>query len=268
MDSAVFRKFCQLIYDKSGITLRDGKESMVSARIAKRMRALGLADHEAYLHHVKADSTGDEVVQLLDAVSTNVTKFYREAEHFDFLRECMEAWLKAGQRRFRLWSAASSSGEEPYTIAITIAEACRGFEVDAKLLATDISTRVLERAKAGVYDGDKVEPVPPHLRERHFEKVRTEDGKPAWRVSEALRRLVVFKRLNLAEPPFPMQGPLDIVFIRNVMIYFDNEVRGRLLEEAWRLLKTGGYLLVGHAESLTGMMSRFKTVRPSIYVKG
>ncbi len=265
MEAAIFEAFRDLIYSRSGIALRNGKESMVAARIAKRMRALNIGDHAEYLRRVENDPNGEELVHLLDAIATNVTKFFREAQHFDFIAGRMAEWLAAGQRRFRFWSAACSTGEEPYTLAMTLMEACRGFDGDLKILATDISTRALERAMAGVYGADRVEPVPPALVARYFERRRGE--RDEYQTRDELKRLVVFRRLNLAEPPFPMRGPLDAVFCRNVMIYFDNDVRRRLLAEIERLLKPGGFLLVGHAESLTGMMSNLRTVVPSVYVK-
>lgn len=266
MDKTTFEKFRQVVYDRSGITLGTQKEALVSARVGKRMRALQIATHADYLKYVLEDESGQELVHLIDAISTNVTSFFREAEHFTFLTEVLTQWLGKGQQRFRLWSAACSTGEEPYTIAMTVAEALASSRNDTRILATDISTRVLEKSRMGDYAADKVETVPPPLRARYFEQHRDGDAK-RYRVAESLKRMIVFKRLNLSTPPFPMHGPLDVVFCRNVMIYFDNQVRGRLLNEIYRLLKPGGYLMVGHAESLTGMMSDFKTVRPSIYVK-
>lgn len=261
MEQKIFDAFRSLVYEKSGITLNDGKKALVSARIGKRMRALGMDSHKEYLDCVKEDASGEELVQMLDAISTNVTSFYREAEHFDFLAERLKEWHAAGQKRFRIWSAASSSGEEPYTIAITLLEALPD-EKDTRILATDISTKVLAQCKEGVYRDDKLDPVSPQIKAKYFDKV--EDG---YRIKHNVKNKVLFKRLNLSKPPFPMNGPLDVIFCRNVMIYFDNEVRRRLLEEANRMLKPGGYLMVGHAESLTGMVSDFKTVKPSIYIK-
>ncbi len=267
MDRSTFNQFRKIVYEKSGIQLRDGKESLVCARVGKRMRALGMDDYRAYLRHVIKDQSGEEVVLLLDAISTNVTSFFREPEHFDILAEKLEEWLEAGQRRFRLWSAACSSGEEPYSMAMKLQEAIAGYEnVNARILATDISTKVLEKCAAGMYRDDKVEPVPRTLRLKYFDHERNGEGS-VYKAREALRRPILFKRLNLSSPPFPMRGPMDVIFCRNVMIYFDNDVRRRLLAEAYRLLRPGGYLMVGHAESLTGMMSPFKSVRPSIYVK-
>lgn len=266
MDSALFNKFREIVYENSGIALGEGKEALVCARVGKRMRALGVPDYRAYLQHIKQDESREEIVQLLDAISTNVTSFFRESAHFDFVREAVSKWLAKGQRRFRFWSAACSTGEEPYSLAITLLETFGGRSVDMKILATDISTRVLAHSREGIYEAEKLKQVPSPLRERYFQRVQEVRG-VGYRVTDTLRDLVVFSRLNLATPPFPMRGPLDMIFCRNVMIYFDNAVRTRLLAEAHRLLKPGGYLIVGHAESLTGMMSNMKAVKPAVYVK-
>jgi chemotaxis protein methyltransferase CheR len=265
LDTRTFEKFRDLVYAKSGISLGPQKAALVSARIGKRMRALGMDSYGVYLDFVSGDESGDELVQLLDAISTNVTSFFRESAHFDFLAEVLKKWRAEGQTRFRIWSAASSSGEEPYSLAMTMNEALDS-RCDMKILATDISTKVLGLCQQGVYGADKVKTVPAQWRDRYFDRQGDRQA-PQYVVRANLRKLVLFKRLNLSTPPFAMKGPLDVVFCRNVMIYFDNEVRSRLLQEIYRLLKPGGYLMVGHAESLTGMVSKFKTVQPSVYVK-
>lgn len=267
MDTRTFDRFRDFIYQKSGITLSSGKEALVSARMGKRMRILGLPSHKDYLEYVLADNSGEELVHMLDAISTNVTSFYREPRHFEFLARAVQKWHRAGQRRFRIWCAAASTGEEPYTIAITMLDALGTADVDIRILATDISTRVLQHCVEGVYDEERVEPVPKALRSKYFDRVRR-DGETVYAARAELKRLLVFRRLNLSQPPFPMQGPLDIVFCRNVMIYFDNKVRMALLTEVSRVLRPSGYLMVGHAESLTGMMGSFRTVQPSVYVRG
>ena len=264
MDARTFDKFREIVYEKSGITLGPNKEALVSARVAKRMRALRIPDHERYLEFLLQDSGGEEFVHLIDAISTNVTSFFREANHFDFLRDTVAAWAAKGKRRFRIWCAASSTGEEPYSIAMILLETLRGANV--RILATDISTRVLDACREGTYSEERVQKVPAPLRKKYFYERRNGSGR-TYEVKDLLKDIVVFKRLNLATPPFPMRGPLDIVFCRNVMIYFDNEVRRGLLGEIYRLLKPGGYLMVGHAESLTGMVSDFRSVCPSIYVR-
>lgn len=260
MRPATFEAFCDLVYTRSGIALGPGKEALVSARVGKRLRALGLTSSEEYLRILRHDP-GEELVHFLDAISTNVTSFYRENDHFIFLRQKLLEWKKSGQTRFRCWSCASSTGEEPYSIAMTMAEAL-GWECDFKILATDISTRALACAMQGEYSSEKMKPVPAPLRDAYFARNGT-----AWRVEPRLRERVVFRRLNLSEPPFPMHGPLDFVFCRNVMIYFDNTVRSGLLSGIHGLLRHGGYLLVGHTESLTGVSTSFANVKPSVFTK-
>ncbi|MFW5775255.1 MAG: CheR family methyltransferase [Chitinivibrionales bacterium] len=266
MDKKTFDTIRNLVYDKAGISLNDGKQALVSARLGKRMRALNFSEYKHYLDHLHKDTSGEEIVQLLDAIATNVTSFFRESAHFDFLTEQMRKWVQGGQHRFRFWSAACSSGEEPYTMAMVLRQASEGYSTDTKILATDISTRILGKALQGEYGEEKVKTVPSKLLEKHF-TVENKNGLKTYRVKELLRSMIVFKRLNLSVTPFPMHGPMDAVFCRNVMIYFDNPVRKRLLEEHFRLVKPGGFLFVGHAESLTGMLSGFKLVKPSIYEK-
>ncbi|MDB5047335.1 MAG: methyltransferase, CheR-type [Fibrobacteres bacterium] len=261
-----FEEFRTLVYETSGINLGEGKESLVSSRIGKRMRVLGMDDFRSYLDCLKHASGGDEMVHMLDAISTNVTSFFREPEHFDFVRDTVTEWMRKGQKRFRFWSAASSSGEEPYTLAMTLAECGLTADTDTRILATDISTRILASAREGVYSQSKLAGMPAGFAGKYFSPVR--GASPAGSaVQDRLKAMIVFKRLNLAFPPFPMKGPLDIIMVRNVMIYFDNNVRRNLLADCYRLLKPGGYLLVGHAESLTGLVKEFKCIRPSIYQK-
>jgi chemotaxis protein methyltransferase CheR len=260
-----FQEFRDLLYKASGITLGDGKESLVTSRLGKRMRALELPDFRSYLDFLGTREGEDEMILMLDAISTNVTSFFREAGHFDLIRDLMAEWTRQGQRRFRFWSAASSSGEEPYTLAMTLAE-CLPAGCDVRILATDISTRILAAAQRGRYAASKLESLPPGFASRYFRRVGGGSGE-LYEVDEALKRMILFRRLNLSTPPFPMQGPLDVILVRNVMIYFDNTVRKRLLDECLRLLKPGGYLLVGHAESLAGLTGDFKCLRPSVYAK-
>lgn len=159
----------------------------------------------------------------------------------------LRKWWSEGQRKFRIWSAASSTGEEPYTIAVVVMEALGTQASDVKILATDISTRVLEQEiRHGEYDRNRVEGVPFMLRDKYFDAVRDDYG-AVYRVKDRLKSMMSFRRLNLSTPPFPMRGPLDVIFCRNVMIYFDNQVRARLLEDMYRLLKPGGFLMVGHS---------------------
>ncbi|MBN2799451.1 MAG: methyltransferase domain-containing protein [Deltaproteobacteria bacterium] len=268
MDLALFHRFATLAHRRAGISLHEGKLTLVEARVGKRVRALGLSDAGTYLRFLEDDRTGEELVQFLDVITTNFTSFFREPDHFELLRAQLAQCYQAGQRRVRLWSAASSSGEEPYSMAITLLDTLDDPALDARILATDLSSRMLARAQAGHYLEKAVAPVPPALRQRHFSPTGPDPkGNPQVTVSREARALVTFKRLNLAKPPFPMPGPLDVVFCRNVMIYFDQPVRQALITDIERLLKPGGLLLIGHTETLTGIQSRLGTVRPSVYQK-
>lgn len=266
MKPRTLNRFRDIVYEASGIALSEKKEALVCARVGKRVRALGLGSYEEYLDVLQADRSGSEVVELLDAVCTNVTSFFRDAEQFDFIIEAMRTWIAAGQTRFRFWSAASSTGEEPYSLAMALLEAADGRVLDMKILATDLSTAALARCEAGLYERRRIETIPPAMRDRYMTR-ETHAGEVYYRVRPEIRRMVLFRRMNLSQPPFPMRGPLDAVMCRNVMIYFDNPVRARLLEDVHRLLKPGGYLLVGHAESLTGIMSSLRYVKPAVYTR-
>lgn len=265
LDRKTFVKFCELIFDLAGIKLGPQKAPLVSARIGKRMRALGLNNYKAYYGLVENDRSGQEVEELLNAISTNVTHFYREEQHFKILARLLKKWESAGQRKFRIWCAAASTGEEPYSIAITVKDALPDSS-DVKILATDISTKVLNVAREGLYTTRHIKTIPAPLLRKYFTKENS-PGDTQYRVNDQLKKMFTFTRLNLAKPPFPMQGPFDVIFCRNVMIYFDNMVRRRLLAECYRLVKPGGVLMVGHAESLSGMLSNFKSVEPSVYMK-
>jgi len=266
MEPEAFERFQRIVYEQVGIALGPKKEALVKARVGKRMRALGIDDYEAYLDLIEGDDVGAELTLFLDAICTNVTAFYREAHHFDFVTAQMRACLAQGQRRFRFWSAACSTGEEPLTLAMTLLEATADFDVDVRILATDISTKALDRCLDGCYTADRLAAVPPILRERWFDEIRHGNA-TMYRAKKELREIILFRRMNLSTPPFLMTGPLDAVFCRNVMIYFDKDVRRKLLDEVHRLLKPGGHLIVGHAESLTGIAGDFKYVQPAVYVR-
>ena len=262
MEADTFQAFQHLAYQKAGIYLRPGKAALVQARLARRLRELGLATERDYLERLRKD-TGDELVLFLDAISTNFTKFFREPDHFDTLVRDVEGALAGGQKRFRIWCAGCSSGEEPYTAAMVLEPMLRGR--DWKLLATDISTRVLARAAQGVYTDEEVEPIPEPFKGRYLERVAGEDGARRFAVANKLRERVVFHRLNLANRPYPMKGPMHAVFCRNVMIYFDRKMRAGLVGEIERVLGPGSHLFIGHSETLNGIATALRSERPSVY---
>jgi len=267
IDTETFDRFRCIVYDQVGISLGPHKEALVQARVSKRLRALGIRSYDEYLDLLEVDDSGAELTLFVDAICTNVTSFFRESHQFDFVNDQMHRWLGDGQRRFRFWSAACSSGEEPYSLAMSLLDTAQGYDdVDMRILATDISTKVLDRCLDGCYEADKLTGIPDGWRERFFAPIDTAHGQ-VFRVSPQVRDMVLFRRMNLAAPPFPMKGPLDIVMCRNVMIYFDDAVRIALLHEIHRMLRPGGFLIVGHAESLTGINTEFKYLRPAIYVR-
>ncbi len=262
MERHTFDEFRALVYRVSGISLGDHKEVLLSTRIAKRMRVLGMTDYAGYLEHVLGDETGMELVHLVDVVSTNVTHFYRERDHFDHIEEKLLEWQAAGRTRFRMWSAACSTGEEPYSLAMTTLDASRTPALDVRILGTDISVSALAAARMGVYSVKKIAGLTPEDRLAHISRTRSGD----YAVSDRVRSLVTFSQINLAAPPFVMRGPFDVIMCRNVMIYFDIDVRNRLISEMRRLLAPGGLLVLGHAESLAGMQTGLRSIGPSVYV--
>jgi len=249
------------VYDRTGIQLGDSKQALVMARVAQRLRALGLSDPDAYIRDVLGEENEDEIVHLLDAISTNFTSFFREAIHFEQLSGFLKEWRAEGRRRFRIWCAAASTGEEPYTLSM-ICQETLGEDADLRILATDISTRVLDSCRCAVYHESRMEAIPRNSSRRWFDPP---DAQGFCKASAALRAPLAFARLNLMETPYPMRGPFDVVFCRNVMIYFDNHGRTKFVSEAARLVRPGGYLFVGHAESVAGLAAGFKGVAPSVY---
>lgn len=261
-----FEAIRRLIHEVCGINLQAGKEALVRSRLSKRLRALGLADFDAYLARVREDRTGAELSELVNALTTNKTSFFREPEHFEYLREVIVPELEGRRGPIRVWSAGCSSGEEAYSLAIVLREALTDAAWrEVRILATDISTRVLAKARDGVYAEGEVRVIPRAWLARYFEKVQR-DGQTAYAVRAELRSAVRVARLNLMEP-WPMKGPFDLIVCRNVMIYFDRPTQQRLVQRFWEMLAPGGHLFVGHSESLTSLGHSFRYVRPATYVK-
>jgi len=256
-----FRAIAELVHEVAGIHLGDGKRELVRARLGKRIGELGLGGFEEYVDLVRKDRTGKELLVMIDLLTTNKTSFFREPAHFAFLRETVIPSVRPG--RFRIWSAACSSGEEPYSIAIELLEDLRGGGWDPRILATDISPSILALARRGIYRGDQLEDVPPPLRKKYF-RPAPEAGEDRWSVVPAVRALVRFARLNLMDP-WPMKGPFDVIFCRNVMIYFDKPTQARLVARFHDLLRPGGWLFVGHSESLTNVDHPYEYVQPAVY---
>ena len=261
-----YERFRTLIYDKSGISLGDQKRTLLASRLSKRLRDLGLETFEQYYGVVTGDPNEDEFTRMLDLVSTNKTDFFREPKHFDFIRDQILPDLKH-IRRIRIWSSACSTGEEPYTIAMTLVDhADNPAQWDFKILASDLSTRVLAKAASGLYDADRLRDVPLEVIRRHFLRGRGNQA-GVMKVKPHLAQMITFRRLNLMDDRFPIKEPLDVIFCRNVMIYFDRPTQEKLIGKFYRYLKPGGHLFIGHSESLQWIAHSFKVIAPTIYWK-
>lgn len=261
-----FEHFRSLVCRESGISLNGSKKSLVVSRLSKRLRILGMETFQDYFEHVAEEPAGDEFTQMLDCIATNKTDFFREPLHFEFLRDRILPAL-VSLKRIRIWSSACSSGEEPYTIAMTLFD---GVSVpqqwDSKILASDLSTRVLAQAASGLYEEERVRDLPPETVRRHFLKGRGAQAGTI-KVKPHLSDMVLFRQINLMDERYPIKSPLDVIFCRNVMIYFDRPTQQQLVNKFHRYLKPGGHLFIGHSESLQWVEHPFRSVAPTIYRK-
>ena len=261
-----YTEFCNFIYSACGIKLHQGKREMVKARLGKQIRLKKLSGFNEYFKLVKEDQTGEEVVNLLNVISTNLTYFFRESKHFDYLVEKVVPEVnRNGGNRVRIWSAGCSTGEEPYTLAMVINENIDPSIRDWKILATDLSTKVLGIASQGYYPKERLRGIPGVLQKKYLQK-NSRNANDSYQVKDELRKRIHFGRLNLMEP-FPVKGPFDIIFCRNVMIYFDRATQEALARRFHGVLRQGGFFFVGHSESLLGVKHEFKYLGPSIYQK-
>ncbi len=261
-----FRKIAQILHSYAGIALADGKAALVYSRLAKRLRTLGLRSFREYCALIEGVEGVDERQTMMAALTTNVTRYFREPHHFDHLRDVVlpplvERARKGG--RVRLWSAACSNGQEPYSMAITVLSALpEAANLDVKILATDIDPNMVAEGRAGIYREEAVAPVPLDLRRRWFKKAPVEG---AWEVADELRALVSFRELNLIGD-WPMKGRFDAIFCRNVVIYFDEPTQERIWSRFAPLLEPRGTLYIGHSERVTGAAtSVFETTGLTTY---
>ena len=258
-----FDRITHLAYRTCGLDLKKGKQELVQARLGKKIRQGKFGSFKHYYEHVVADTTGQELIALLDALTTNFTSFLREASHFDLLRKTILPGL-TGQ--IRIWSAACSTGEEPYTIAFSLLEEL-GMSAASRIhiLASDISSRALAAAERGAYEAERFKDFPKDWLRKYL--LRGSDRWEGWfRVKPPIRSMIEFRRLNLMEPFRPAKL-FHVIFCRNVMIYFNKETQGLLVNRFASCLEPGGYLLIGHAESLTGLKHPYDYVKPAVYRK-
>ena len=269
LGDAEFQFLRDFVYRQCGIALSEQKRQLVQGRLLRRLRALGLQDFAAYCQLLRQDPQA-ELGELASAISTNVTAFFREMHHYDLLIEqLLPRWLEAkqGGGRLRIWSAGCATGEEPYALAMVLAEALErsGSKVDARILATDLSPQALEHAQGGIYALERMEGVSDERRRRWFLRGEGQHAGHAC-VHPRLRELVAIQPLNLLHD-WPMRGPFDAIFCRNVVIYFDKPTKQRLFERYAGLLEAGGYLFLGHSESMHGLSDAFELVGRTVYRK-
>lgn len=257
-----FRMVSELMRQTCGIHLHTGKLEFVRARLASRLRELDLADFDSYLTVLEADRGGPELTTLVDLLTTNKTSFFREPQHFKVLRDRVVPELCSAARPLHAWSAGCSTGEEPYSLAMVLRHEL-GSSTAARILATDISTRALARARQATYAEDLIEAVPVALRRTAFRCVAPAPPR-SYAVDERIRCMVRFARLNLTGA-WPMSGPFDLICCRNVMIYFARDTQQQLVQRFWNMLRPGGYFFAGHSESFAALDHRFEYVQPAVY---
>ena len=259
-----FHKITQMVHRTSGIHLKQGKEALVKARLMKRLRALGLGSVDQYLSFLQSNEGSGEMTSFIDVMTTNKTSFFREAEHFNYLRDTILPEVEGAKLRF--WSAACSSGEEPYSLAILLREHLADIDKkDLLILATDISRSMLEKADKAIYHKETVVNLPCDYINKYF--IKNKKGHTeTYQVTANIKKLVRLRSLNLMGP-WPMKGSFNVIFCRNVMIYFDRTTQQRLINRFWEFLKPGGHLFVGHSEGLAAINHNFRYVRPATYRK-
>jgi chemotaxis protein methyltransferase CheR len=261
-----FKAIARRVHERTGIVLGDSKRDLVHGRLGRRLRTLGCGSFREYLQRLDGPDGEQEQAILINAITTNLTGFFREPHHFETLaKEAIPelAKLPSQGKRLRIWSAGCSSGEEPYTIAMTVQRALPGLgQWDARILATDIDTNMVATSRAGVYDVEKTNAIPQELRRRFLIPGDDETVE----MSPALKQMISFKPLNLLQP-WPMRGPFDVIFCRNVVIYFDKDTQRTLFNRFADLLRPDGWLFIGHSESLFRVSDRFRHLGRTIYRK-
>ncbi|MFQ5518449.1 MAG: CheR family methyltransferase [Mariprofundus sp.] len=262
-----FNHLCKIVDEHTGIQLAEGKEDMLYGRLSRRIRKVGLSSFSAYIQLLEQDDKSVEFGEFINAVTTNLTSFFRESHHFDYLKQSLLPELmqrNRASRRIRIWSAGCSTGEEPYSIAMTVAETVPD-DWDVKILATDLDTDVLAHGERGVYDIARIEGLNGRTVKRWFMKNSKSDPTHV-KVRPELQKMIHFRQLNLLQQ-WPMKGPVDIIFCRNVIIYFDMPTKQMLMYRYADLLGQGGHLFLGHSEAMHNMSERFSLSGNSVYIK-
>lgn len=263
MSDGDFDRLRSRAYSLTGINLTEAKKELVYSRIARRVRKLGMQSFSEYCSLLETEQSADEISEFVNSITTNLTSFFRESHHFEFLqKEGIANLLSCPSRKatLRVWSAGCSSGEEPYTIAITLSEHERCKSIDWRILATDLDTNMVNTGRLGNYRDDQLKPLSNGQLSRFFDA----DGDERYTAKPILKDKILFKPLNLLDP-WPMHGPLDIIFCRNVVIYFDKDTQRKLFARYAELLRPGGYLFIGHSESLHQVSDKFESLGKTMY---
>jgi len=254
-----------LIYKKTGIIIGDSKKEMICRRLSKRMKDLSIHSLDNYCDILRLDCS-PEMNNFISSITTNITYFFRENHHFEYLRDSfLPEFINKGQRRLRLWSSACSTGEEPYSMAMILKEALgeKLNSIDTKLLATDLDDKVVRAAKKGVYDSCRLKDISTTIKSKWFKNSNDSDE---YIIDPSLRKIITFNTLNLLEP-WPMKGKFDVIFCRNVFIYFDKSTQEMLVKRFFDILSTGGVLMLGHSESILKGSDKFNHIGKTIYLK-
>ncbi len=262
-----FNKLRDIIYDEAGIKLSDVKKILMQSRLIKRLRDLKLDNFTDY-HDYLLENYEKEKINFINAITTNKTDFFRENDHFEFMKsKILPDFVNKKEHELRIWSAGCSTGEEPYTIAITLLEYFNGkVPPEFLILATDIDTQVLDKAQNGRYSADHLADVDPKYLKNYF-LLNGSDKGDFYTVKDNLKQMIYFRRLNLLQEQYPMKKKFDIIFCRNVIIYFDRETQKKLFEKYHQYLKDDGYLLIGHSENITSITDKFTLAGRTIYKK-
>lgn len=263
-----FDRLSSYIFDQSGIKLPPVKKIMLQSRLQKRLRELNITSFKEYVDYVFSnEGQKNEIIHMLDVVSTNKTDFFREPVHFDFLNSNVlpEFYLNSKTKHFKVWSAGCSSGEEPYTIAITLNDfKLNNNQFNYSIIGTDISTQILQKASLAVYKDDRIVNIPLEMKRKYFLKSKDKEKKNV-RVVKELRNKVSYSRLNFMDDVYNLSESFDVIFCRNVLIYFNRETQENVINKLCRNIKTGGYLFIGHSESIMGMDLPLEQIKPTIF---
>ncbi len=262
-----FKELSGFIYNRFGINLTEKKRALLKGRLNKVVKSLGLSSYRDYFEFIKNDETNSSVLVLIDKISTNHTYFFRGIDHYDYMIDTVLPEIDSspcGKDKLRIWSAGCSSGQEAYTIAMVLKQYYSRFSTrDIGILGTDISITALDQARKGIYPLENLNEMPSYYKDKHFENA----GNSQVKIDRGLQEMVLFKRLNLMNKAYPFQGKFHIIYCRNVMIYFDNQTRIELVNRFYDYIHPGGYLFVGHSESLDRKSSPFRYIKPAIYRK-